>query len=273
MRKARKLKRISGGSSGKTSRQRIANGTIGLAMAIAATVGLLGYEPGSSATLCRTMPSPAEQLLGRAAVVDGDTIEIKGVRIRLNGIDAPESRQICKDGKDRNYRCGTKAADALDSFLAASRPLRCEYVTRDRYGRFVGDCFRADGRSVAAWLVREGHALDWPRYSHGDYADEQAEAKAERAGLWAGTFEKPWDWRANHQGRQTDEKPSTAEPFGLVSSTGCKIKGNINHAGERIYHLPGQKFYPNTRIAPGRGGRWFCSEAEARAAGWRPARG
>jgi endonuclease YncB( thermonuclease family) len=140
-------------------------------------------------------------LVGRATVVDGDTIEIKRERIRLNGIDAPEARQLCKDAQRKNYRCGAVAAQVLDEFLAASRPTRCRFVERDRYGRFVGDCYRADGASVAELLVLNGWAFDWPRYSKGEYADEQARARAMRLGLWAGSFTYPWDWRAERRGR------------------------------------------------------------------------
>lgn len=137
-------------------------------------------------------------LVGRASVIDGDTIEIRGERVRFNGIDAPESRQLCQNANGSSYRCGAAAAAALATFLARSSPTRCEYVDRDRYGRFVGDCYRADGSSVASWLVRNGHALDWPRYSGGKYAPEQRAAKSDRAGIWQGAFDKPWEWRARN---------------------------------------------------------------------------
>ncbi|WP_378944298.1 thermonuclease family protein [Mesorhizobium sp. ANAO-SY3R2] len=143
-----------------------------------------------------TTPAAAQDpLIGRASVIDGDTVEIAGERIRFNGVDAPESWQVCHDGSSAAYRCGKAAADALDSFLAASRPIRCEYVERDRYRRFVGDCYRADGQSVARWLVRNGHALDWPRYSKGAYGSEQAKAKADRRGMWQGDFLEPRESR------------------------------------------------------------------------------
>jgi endonuclease YncB( thermonuclease family) len=138
-------------------------------------------------------------LFGRADVIDGDTIEIQGKRIRLNGIDAPESAQLCRNEHRQLYRCGAAAAKALDNFLARARPTRCEFVGRDPYGRLVADCYRADGASVAANLVRSGWALDWPRYSKGEYADEQTAAKEKRLGLWAGTFIPPWDWRASRR--------------------------------------------------------------------------
>ncbi|WP_246252604.1 thermonuclease family protein [Allomesorhizobium camelthorni] len=134
-------------------------------------------------------------IIGRASVIDGDTIEIAGEKIRFNGIDAPESWQTCIDRAGAEYRCGKITADALDAYLAQSRPTRCEFADRDRYGRFVGDCYRADGEGVNAWLVRNGLAHDWPLYSRGAYAGEQAEAEADRRGMWQGDFETPWEAR------------------------------------------------------------------------------
>jgi len=147
-------------------------------------------------------PSLAQTIEGRASVIDGDTIEINGERIRFNGIDAPESWQRCKDGNDKEYRCGKEAAFALDDWLAVSRPTRCEFVERDRYKRFVGICFRADGREVNRWLVESGNAVDWPRYSGGLYADAQEEARREGRGIWRGTFEQPCAARAKRAKRK-----------------------------------------------------------------------
>ncbi|WP_224658763.1 thermonuclease family protein [Mesorhizobium sp. BR1-1-2] len=137
-------------------------------------------------------------IAGIASVIDGDTIEIHGQRIRFNGIDAPESKQYCEDAKGFEYPCGRRAAEALDTFLAASRPVQCMFVAWDRYRRFVGDCRRADGANVAAWMVEQGQALDWSRYSHGAYAPQQAKAENVKLGLWVGNFQAPWEWRAAH---------------------------------------------------------------------------
>ncbi|MBP0440180.1 thermonuclease family protein [Tianweitania sediminis] len=205
-------------------------------------------------------------LVGRASVIDGDTIEIAGERIRINGIDAPESSQLCEDDQGRSYRCGAISARAIDQLLAESRPVRCEFVERDQYGRFVGDCFRADGLGVAAAMVRAGMAMDWPRYSGGAYADEQSAAAVEKAGIWQGEFQPPWEWRA----AQRNSSP-VAPLIAPVTSDGCDIKGNISRSGERIYHVPGMRDYDRTRINERAGERWFCREAEAGDAGWRPA--
>ncbi len=193
-------------------------------------------------------------VVGRASVIDGDTIEIHSQRIRLHGIDAPESGQLCLASNER-YRCGKKAALALDDKIAG-RPVSCEQKDRDRYGRIVAVC-RLAGEDLNGWLVAEGWALAYRQYST-DYVDEEASAKAEGKGVWRGTFVPPWDWRRGQRLEATASEPGD-----------CRIKGNINSKGERIYHVPGGRFHERTRIDTSKGERWFCSEAEARAAGWR----
>ncbi|AFL51472.1 succinoglycan biosynthesis protein ExoI [Sinorhizobium fredii] len=143
----------------------------------------------------------AGPIIGRATVIDGDTIEIRGERIRLHGVDAPESWQRCGDGDGGAYRCGKDAAFALNRFLTASRPTRCDVLERDRYGRFVGICFRADGREINHWLVESGNAVDWEAYSKGAYADAQEFARSRGAGIWRGQFQLPCQARAERAKR------------------------------------------------------------------------
>lgn len=152
-------------------------------LAVAAMAAVLapdaqGTDDASVARPTKAALAQAAAITGVTSVIDGDTIEIHGQRIRFNGIDAPESKQYCDDAKGFEYPCGRGAAQALDGFLAASKPVHCSFVSWDRYARFVGDCRRADGTSVASWMVAHGHALDWPRFSHGTYANQQAKAEA-----------------------------------------------------------------------------------------------
>jgi endonuclease YncB( thermonuclease family) len=135
----------------------------------------------------------AELLVGRASVIDGDTLELRGERVRLWGIDAPESRQLCERAGER-WRCGQAAALALDAWLAG-RTVRCEGRDRDRWQRLIALC-RVAGEDVGRWLVRNGHALAFRRYSR-DYVGEEELARADRVGVWEGSFALPWAWRAD----------------------------------------------------------------------------
>ena len=125
--------------------------------------------------------------------MDGDTLEIRGQRIRLWGVDAPESRQTC-ERSGIAYRCGAESANALSNWVGI-RTVACVPRGRpDRYRRIVATC-RVDGTDMGSWMVRRGHALDYPRYSSGTYAPDETSARATRAGVWAGEFERPWLWR------------------------------------------------------------------------------
>jgi endonuclease YncB( thermonuclease family) len=107
----------------------------------------------------------ADDFVGQASVVDGDTLEIHGTRIRLWGVDAPESSQLCRGADSNLYRCGANAANDLDTFIAR-RPVNCAPISVDQYGRSVATC-SVGGTDLGEWLVRNGLALDWPQYSKG----------------------------------------------------------------------------------------------------------
>lgn len=131
-------------------------------------------------------------LIGIASIIDGDTIEIHGQRVRFHGIDSPESRQLCQRD-DKPWRCGQAAALALSDYVG-KRTVTCDEMGRDRWKRVIARCY-VDGVELNAWLVRQGWALDYPRYSKGEFADEQAEAEAAGRGIWASEFQPPWEWR------------------------------------------------------------------------------
>jgi endonuclease YncB( thermonuclease family) len=131
----------------------------------------------------------ADDLIGQASVVDGDTLEIHGARIRLWGIDAPESSQLCRGGDSLQYRCGAKAANDLDAFIAR-RPVNCLPISLDQYGRTVAKC-SVGGADLGDWLVRNGLALDWPKYSKRKYDAAQREAEQAGRGIWVGSYVEP----------------------------------------------------------------------------------
>jgi endonuclease YncB( thermonuclease family) len=193
-------------------------------------------------------------------VIDGDTISIQGAprNIRLVGFNAPE---ISEPNCDLERGLGVAATDRLRK-LVATNDLDFAYVrcacspgtegTKDcNFGRACGS-LRAGGQDVGAVLVSEGLAVP---FSCG----------------WTSCPSLPRPWCA-------DSAPPTAAAAPLVergpsSRAGCVIKGNISiNSGERIYHVPGQEYYDETRIQPEHGERWFCTEEEARAAGWRRAK-
>ena len=132
-----------------------------------------------------------KQIVGVASVIDGDTIEIHGQRIRLHGIDAPESKQLCVvDGKP--WRCGAEAANRISETIGRKTVL-CDWRDKDRYGRVVAVC-SVDGKDLNAWMVSEGLAVAYRKYS-ADYVGQEDEAKVGRRGVWASEFDMPWDWR------------------------------------------------------------------------------
>lgn len=216
---------------------------------------------------------------GNARISDGDTITIKGTRIRLNGIDAPETDQVCIDKAENTYPCGIAARDEL-ARLVRNMTVNCTGNETDRYGRRIMTCLVGE-TDINAAMVAAGWALAFRRYSD-IYVNEEQSARAKQAGLWSGAFIAPWNWR--HRGPQTEilgsvSVPITAQqhllpqPVASASpTTACQIKGNISRNGTRIYHVPGQQDYDKTRISESNGERWFCTEDEAQAAGWRRAR-
>jgi endonuclease YncB( thermonuclease family) len=145
-----------------------------------------------SALYSQLTAQPADAgLTGIASVIDGDTIDIHGQRIRFHGIDAPESRQTCeRNGKP--WRCGQQAALALSDYLG-QKSVRCEKKDVDRYKRIVAICY-VGTTDVNAWLVREGWALAYRQYSK-DYVAIEEAARRQKVGIWQGEVQAPWEWR------------------------------------------------------------------------------
>lgn len=145
------------------------------------------------------------EIVGVASIIDGDTNEIHGVRIRLHAIDTPESSQTCRQRDGTVWRCGRAAALALSDLLGR-RTVGCWERDQDRYGRIVAVC-AVQGEDLGAWLVRRGLALAYRRYSL-DYVKDEDSARAAGAGMWAGDFIQPWKWR---RGRRLSSPSSSPQ--------------------------------------------------------------
>jgi endonuclease YncB( thermonuclease family) len=158
-----------------------------LLLALALAAGLLIFYAHKYVTR-----EPLAPLIGRALVVDGDSIEIAGARIRLYGIDAPELDQSCTDAAGQPWSCGRKAAQELRRHVAG-RELHCVPSSSDRFNRAIAVCSLPDGSDLNGWIVGQGWALAYDRA--GTYRPQEQEAQAARRGLWAGTFVPPSEWR------------------------------------------------------------------------------
>ncbi len=200
------------------------------------------------------------EFVGMAEVVDGDTLEIAGERIDLHGIDAPEAGQVCVRG-GKPWACGAAAARLLFE-LTAGREVRCEEKARSRRGRVVARC-KVDWLNLGAEMVTRGMALADLRVSR-DYIRNYREARGKENGIFAGVFVEPARWR---RGERLAVEGATGN-----APPACRIKGRVARDGARIYLLPGTPDYARADIAADHGERWFCTEAEAQAAGWRKAR-
>jgi endonuclease YncB( thermonuclease family) len=223
-----------------------------------------------------SMCANAAELSGPARIHDADTLTIGDARVRLEGIDAPETDQRCLTAAGELWMCGIAARDQVRAYVG-DRVVTCTSAGRDRYKRTLAVCMVEDV-NLNSWLVRQGWALAFRRYSQA-YIGEEDGAQAEQRGLWSGAFIAPWDWR--HRNKNTQILGALAVPveaqaelLSPASATkappGCEIKGNVGRHGLRIYHLPGQISYEKINMEK-LGARWFCTEEEAQAADWRKA--
>jgi len=210
---------------------------------------------------------------GPAIVIDGDTLDMTGTRIRLLGIDAPEAAQSCTRG-GAAWACGEEATSNLEAIIA-SQPVSCTAQGTDAYGRILATC-KTRTFDIGREMVRRGMALALDEAAP-DYQEAQSLARNLGFGLWGASFQTPREWRA----AQPAEAPATAPreraerrtaapaaqrvPANVRDGSGrCAIKGNRNTRGEWIYHLPGEAYYHQTRPE-----ELFYSESAAIAAGYR----
>ena len=205
---------------------------------------------------------------------NANTLGVGGTSYRLDGIDAPESDQNCLGEEGELYPCGHRAREELEKFIA-NRPIQCAGLHADpAYAkRQIGQC-AVDGLDLHHWLVLHGWALNAEPGAKGRFKTDEDDARAARFGLWKGCFVAPEDFRRWNKRSAKLLGPSCPAdarerlfPDDVPMPMGCAIKG---HYAVRawpsvgIYHLPGCGSYGRTQAK-----RWFCSEEEALAAGFR----
>ncbi len=224
------------------------------------------------------LPAMAEaaDVTGTAKVREGDTIVIGSNRIRLAAIDAPSVDQLCLNNAGERWTCGVAARDELIKHTD-NKTWTCHVNQQDRRGRLLARC-EVEGEDIQKWMVKNGWALAYVRFSHDYEADEKA-AREAKAGMWQGAFIAPWDWRIRNKKTTilgAAKPPENANAILLASASGsvapspdCTIKGNVNRSGECIYHRPTSRWYARIEMKISKGTRWFCSVDEAEAAGCR----
>lgn len=222
-------------------------------------------------------PEPAKPTTYKVVeVVDGDTIKIdyngKTETVRLIGIDTPEVVDPRKP-----VQCFGKEASAHAKTLLTGKSVRIEadatQDNHDKYSRLLRYVFLEDNINFNKQMIADGYAYEYtynvPYKYQKEFKDAQATAQSSSKGLWAASA---------CSGQRTKPEPAAVAPTPTpppsaqtpTPGTGsCVIKGNIASDGEKIYHMPGQRFYDKTIIDADKGEKWFCSEAEAQAAGWR----
>lgn len=209
------------------------------------------------AGIAKTQPALASAAhTGPASVIDGQTLEIAGTRFKLHGIDAPEAFQRCRLPDGVAWFCGRAAAVVMVS-LVVDRRVLCSDPEPASAGSELRLKCQVGSLDLGLELVRRG--LAWPAPRAGAaYQEAYAAARKAALGVFRGPRETPAEFRLAREGAAKAVRPD-----------GCTVKGNVDAEGRRIYHMPWSQWYDVTTITAARGERWFCSEAEARAAGWR----
>jgi len=240
----------------------ISRGTALIGVGVVGVIGVLAWVGSNGARHLAGIASQlpmvggSKALLGRAEAIGGDLVRVAGTTVRLAGIEAPELQQSC-GAAARRTRCGAAAQAAL-SKLVNGRTLACAVSGADGAGRPLATCTRG-GLDINGELVRQGHAFA-ARGLFAGYAGLERQARDAKLGIWAaGDVERPAEFRAKIWDEAKRHAPD-----------GCPIKGLVTGEG-RVYVLPWSPDYDRGRIQKTRGERWFCSEREAEAAGFKPA--
>jgi endonuclease YncB( thermonuclease family) len=236
------------------------------------------------ATLLLTLLSISQSWAANAVIRDGSTLQLGNVTYRLDGIDAPAFDQLCIDEHADPWTCGIEARDQLTK-LIGGRQVRCDDLGADpsTRKRHLGACkIEGETTSLSQLLVGLGFALNVEASATGRFETDEARAREDRQGLWKGCFVAPQEFRlgkkdgtllgASCPADRDKEIREALFPESLAMPSGCNIKGKFavrarvtGNVG--IYHLQACPSYP----ALTKPDRWFCSEEDAQAAGFRRA--
>lgn len=201
-------------------------------------------------------PFKSEVIQGRARAIDGGHLRLSKQVLRLDNIDALLPSQTCTTSRGRAWRCGRKAKDHL-ARLVRRRTLTCTVSGQDDDGVKTATCMSKDG-DVSAGLVARGYA-----FAHlgtfANYREEEGQARQKKRGIWQGSAERPADYRMARWDKAVKTAPE-----------GCPIKGRVVRR-KRLYALPWDRGYARVKVRPRRGEKWFCTEQDARAAGFKRA--
>jgi endonuclease YncB( thermonuclease family) len=237
-----------------------------------------------AATLLLAVLSATRSFAAAAVVKDGGTLQVAGITYRLDGIDAPELDQMCIDEHADTWACGVEARDYLVK-LIGSRDVRCDDlgVGTTYKKRHIGICsIEGETGSLNQLLVRAGFAVNFEPYARGRFKEDEAAAREKRLGLWKGCFAAPQEFRWGRKdgallgdscrADKQREIRAVLFPVDLAMPPACSIKGKFAVRAKftgnvGVYHLQGCRSYPALTNPD----RWFCSEEDAQAEGFRKA--
>lgn len=199
--------------------------------------------------------SISTELSGRAIAITGDLMRVDGALVRIGNIEAPESRQPCYRADGRRWNCASAAKSGLARVIRGRR-VTCTPSEQDNGGYVVAQCSVGEA-DLATELVRNGYVFAVSSY-FGALGGEEDAARTAKKGIWQGEIQRPQEWRDQQWQDAKRDAPD-----------GCPIKGFIR-ASSKFYALPWSADYDRAKVRPDKGERWFCSEDEAKAAGFMP---
>ncbi len=252
----------------------ISAGRLGRGLAgIGAVVGLLwagslmsGQTSTAVSGIAKLNPFAGTAVEGSATALSGDVLRIQGQPVRLAGIEAPDREQRCgtaapTKGQSKRWACGEAATELL-ARTVRGKTVKCSLSGKDDLGRARGTCTIAGPggtqQNLSAELVRAGLAFSDGGLLSG-FGSLEKDARNQKIGIWRGDADRPSEHRAKLWAEAKKAAPD-----------GCPIKGQMVGDAKR-YVMPWQQDYARARVRTQKGERWFCTEQEAKAAGWKVA--